>query len=197
MSAAQPRTRIDPSAFLDWEAKQSERHELVDGEVFAMTGARDAHNRVAGNIYVALRDALRGTPCRTFMSDMKLHLAHAGCYLYPDVFVTCDARDRLADADLAKQHPLLVVEVLSESTAAYDRGRKFELMRALPSLREALFVDPDRESVDHFVRQPDGRWMLLPAGHGDVMALDSLHITLALSAVYEDVDLPGAAAAPA
>lgn len=192
MSAVQPRPRLDPAAYLEWESRQSERHELVDGEVYAMTGARDRHNRVAGNLYVALRNALRGTPCRTFMSDMKLHVETARSYLYPDIFVTCDARDRLPEADLAKRHPLLVVEVMSESTAADDRGRKFGLYRALPTLREVVFVDPEDPGVELFRRNDAGQWVLHPYAEGESMRLESLALDLPLSAIYEDVEPPAA-----
>jgi Uma2 family endonuclease len=158
-----------------------------------MTGARDAHNRVAGNLYVALRNALRGTPCRVFMADMKLHIDAADAYVYPDVFVTCDERDRSPEADLAKRHPLLIVEVLSESTAAYDRGRKFELYRSLPALRELLFVEPERTSVDLFRRNELGLWVLHPIEANQELRLDSVQLGLPMSALYEDV-LPATSA---
>ena len=187
MSAVHERLRLDPARYLEWEAQQTDRHELVDGEVYAMTGARDAHNRVAGNIYVALRAALRGTPCRTFMADMKLHIDAADAYVYPDVFVTCDERDRTADADLAKRHAVVVVEVLSESTAAYDRGRKFELYRSLADLRELLFVEPERMSIDLFRRDDGGLWVLHPLQPGREIRLQSLQLALPVEAIYEDV----------
>lgn len=187
MSAVHERLRLDPARYLEWEAQQTDRHELVDGEVYAMTGARDAHNRVAGNIYVALRAALRGTPCRTFMADMKLHIDAADAYVYPDVFVTRDERDRTADADLAKRHAVVVVEVLSESTAAYDRGRKFELYRSLADLRELLFVEPERMSIDLFRRDDGGLWVLHPLQSGREIRLQSLQLALPVEAIYEDV----------
>ena len=191
MSAVHERLRLDPARYLEWEAQQTDRHELVDGEVYARTGARDAHNRVAGNIYVALRAALRGTPCRTFMADMKLHIDVADAYVYPDVFVTRDERDRTADADLAKRHAVVVVEVLSESTAAYDRGRKFELYRSLADLRELLFVEPERMSIDLFRRDDGGLWVLHPLQSGREIRLQSLQLALPVEAIYEDV-LPAA-----
>ncbi len=187
MGQAQPVSRFDFATYLAWEAEQPERHEWVDGEVFAMTGARDAHNRIAGNFYVALHQALRGSPCRVFMSDMKLHVESADAAFYPDVFVTCDARDRSPEADLAKQHPLLIVEVLSDSTAAYDRGRKFELYRQLPQLQEVLFVEQHRMQIDLFRRNAQGRWELYPAGEGETLELASVALSLPLMQVYEEV----------
>ncbi len=172
---------------MDWEAQQPERHEWVDGEIFAMTGARDAHNQIAGNLYMALRVAVRGTPCRAFISDMKLHVEAADAVFYPDVLVTCDARDRRPEADLAKRHPLLIVEVLSDSTAAYDRGRKFELYRRLPELQEVLFIAQDRMQLDLFRRNGQGRWELYPAAEGEVLRLESVGLDLAVAQVYQDV----------
>lgn len=181
------RIRFDFAAYMDWEARQPERHEWVDGEIFAMTGARDAHNQIAGNLYMALRVALRGTPCRAFISDMKLHVEAADAVFYPDVLVTCDARDRRPEADLAKRHPLLIVEVLSDSTAAYDRGRKFELYRRLQELQEVLFIAQDRMQLDLFRRNGQGRWELYPAAEGEVLRLESVGLDLAVAQVYQDV----------
>ena len=188
MGMPQPQFRFDAQAYLAWEAEQCERHEFVDGEVYAVTGARDSHNRVAGNIYIGLRSALKGSPCRTFMSDMKLRVADEDVYFYPDVFVTCDERDRSPEADLVKRHASLVVEVLSDSTAAYDRGRKFELYRSIDSLSEVLFVQPDRRQVDLFRRNPaDGLWVLHPASGSDTLHLASLDVDLPLAVVYDEV----------
>jgi Uma2 family endonuclease len=186
--------KLDLEGFLAWECEQPERHEWVDGEIFAMTGARDAHNRLAGNVYIAVRAALRGTPCRTFMSDMKLHVAAADAVFYPDVFVTCDPRDRTAEADLVKRHPGLIVEVISESTGAYDRGRKFELYRTLPSLQEVLFLEQDRMQADLFRRNEEGRWELFPATPEGELALSSVPVTLRLAELYGDVLNSGEAA---
>jgi Uma2 family endonuclease len=119
---------------LAWESAQRDRHEFLGGEVFAMAGADDRHVTVACNLYIALRQHLSGSPCRTCMSDMRLHVATANSYFYPDVLVTCSALD-LANA-MVKTEPKLIAEVLSPSTAAYDRGLKFSYYRRLASLEE-------------------------------------------------------------
>ncbi len=115
--------------YLIWEAAQAERHEYNDGEVFAMAGAEDRHVTVTMNLAFALRQHLGGTPCRTYMSDMRLHVAAANSYFYPDVLVTCCALDQ-ANA-MVKSEPRLIVEVLSPTTAAYDRRLKFGHYRTL------------------------------------------------------------------
>ncbi|WP_348682688.1 Uma2 family endonuclease [Acidovorax soli] len=119
--------RFDTSAYLDWEAEQLEKHEYLDGEVFAMAGASEAHVTLAGNVFMALRNHLRGGPCSVFISDMKLRVEADNAFFYLDVFVTC------AETDRAHSHykaaPSLVVEVLSPATSAYDRGGQ---IRRLP-----------------------------------------------------------------
>ena len=119
--------------YLLWEAEQAERQEFVGGETFAMAGAEDRHGTVTGNLWMALRQHLSGTPCRTYAVDMRLSVAALGSYFYPDIMVTCSALD--AASRLAKSEAKLIVEVLSPSTAAYDRGLKFSHYRSLPSLQ--------------------------------------------------------------
>ena len=125
--------------YLAWEAAQPDRHEYIAGEVFAMAGAEDRHVTVAMNLAFALRQHLSGSPCRTYMSDMRLHVAAANSYFYPDVLVTCSALDQASA--MVKTEPKLIAEVLSPTTAAYDRGLKFGHYRTLSSLEEYLLVD--------------------------------------------------------
>lgn len=188
MGAAQPNPILTLEAFLAWEAEQPERHEFLCGEVFAMTGARAAHNTIALNIASHLRSVLRGGPCRVFIADMKLAVQTADAVFYPDLLVTCDPRDRGPNAELAKRHPSLIVEVLSESTAAYDRGIKFEACRRIETLREYLLVEQDRRHVDLFRREADGRWVLESVGPEGEVALASLDLRLDLETIYEDVE---------
>lgn len=183
---AAPRFSIDD--YMAWEAEQAERHEYLNGDVFAMTGARDAHNTIAGNIFAGLRTALRGTPCRAFIADMKLRVDTPDAVFYPDVLVTCDPRDKTPEADTAKRHPSLIVEVLSESTAAYDRGLKFEHYRKIDTLREYLLVEQDRCHIDLFRRGEDGRWVLEPIGDRAPIELLDRSVALSLDEIYEDVD---------
>jgi Uma2 family endonuclease len=128
------------------------------------------------------------------MADMKLYVEADDSAFYPDVFVTCDPRDRTVQADLAKRHPCLIVEVISGSTGAYDRGRKFEAYRRLPSLQEVLFIEQDRQQADLFRRNRDGRWELFPVGEDGSLTLESVGAVLTLAQIYEDV-LPAAGSA--
>ncbi len=183
-----PSSSMDLTAFLAWEAQQPGRHEFVGGEVHAMSGATATHNTIAGNLSMALRQGMRGTPCRTHMEGVKVQIEAADGVLYPDVFVTCDPVDLSPERETHKSAPKLVIEVLSPSTAAYDRGRKFELYQQLPSLQEYVLVEADRPHVDLFRRNAEGLWVLHPAGPGASVTLSSLGLTLSMDQVYEDVD---------
>lgn len=193
MSTAPDVLRLTPEEFLAWELAQSEKHEYLDGfayPVYAMVGARDAHVTVAGNVFTGLRAHLRGGACRVYISDMKLRVEAANAYFYPDVVVTCDARDR-AD-DLCKRYPSLIVEVLSDGTAAYDRGQKFAIYRQLDSLQEYALIDPVRFTVDCFRRDASGHWVLYPFAGDDEVEFVSLGFRTPLAALFEDVEVAAA-----
>ena len=189
MALPKTQAEFDIDAYMEWEETQVERHEYLGGEVFAMSGGTDAHYTVLGNAYAGLRAALAGKACRAFISGMKLRIDRADVVFYPDVFVTCDPRDRQPDASLAKQHPSLIIEVLSDSTAAFDRGRKFELYQQIDTLSEYLLIEQDRPHADLFRKNSEGLWVLHPAGPGSVIRLESVEAELALDGLYEDVEL--------
>jgi len=191
MGALQQQLKFSLDDFMQWESEQSERHEFISGEVLAMTSARDGHNTISGNFFAALHSALRGSPCRTFIADMKLRIDAADAAFYPDVMVTCDIRDKTPEADLAKRHPTLIVEVLSESTAAYDRGLKFEYYRNIETLKEYLLIEQDRRHADLFRRrEEDGLWVLYASGATDDVVLESVGVRLSMAVLYEDVAFP-------
>lgn len=174
--------------YLAWEEQQPCKNEYVRGEVYAMVGARLTHNLITGNAYMWLRQALKGSPCRTFASDSKLQIAASGDHLYPDVMVTCDARDAIAGEDRFVRHPWLVVEVLSDSTAAYDRGLKFELYRSLDTLTHYLLIEQARPHADLFFQNAQGQWVLQPLSLDDSMQIDRLGQPWPVASLYEDVD---------
>lgn len=171
--------------YLAWEPAQRDRHEYLDGEVFAMAGAEDRHVTVSMNIAFALRQHLSGSPCRTYMSDMRLHVAAANSYFYPDVLVTCSALD-LAST-MVKAEPKLIVEVLSPSTAAYDRGVKFSHYRSLASLEEYVLIDLDTRSTDCYRKGADGLWVLHPFVRGESVSLASVGLELSAAQLFAEV----------
>ncbi len=180
---------ISVEDYLAGEAVSPVKHEYIAGEVFAMAGASDAHVTVAGNVFTMLRAHVRGGPCRVYIADMKLRVDAAQSFFYPDVFVTCSPAD-LGEAT-AKQHPKVVIEVLSESTEGYDRGGKFAAYRRLPSLEEYVLIDSRARSVEVFRRHPEG-WVLQAVPDEGRLELLSLGFGCGLEAIYEDVALDGA-----
>ncbi|MFO8156200.1 MAG: Uma2 family endonuclease [Pseudomonadota bacterium] len=187
------RAEMDAAAFLEWESKQAGKHEYRAGEIFAMGGASDRHVTIAGNVFAVLREQLRGGPCRTYIADMKLRIDSADAFYYPDVMVTCDPDDH--ERAQYKTAPTLVVEILSPSTEAFDRGAKFADYRRLPTLREYLLIDPVRGGMELFRRDDQDHWVLHSSGPEETMLLESVGIRLTGERVFEDAP-PGPETAP-
>ena len=171
--------------YLAWEPAQLDRHEYLDGEVFAMAVAEDRHVTVSMNIAFALRQHLSGSPCRTYMSDMRLQVAVANSYFYPDVLVTCSAQD--LTSPLVKTEPKLIIEVLSPSTAAYDRGLKFSHYRNLVCLEEYVLVDLETRATDCYRKGADGLWVLHPFSQGQAVSMASVALTMSAEQLFADV----------
>lgn len=178
------RAEMDAAAFLAWEAEQAEKHEFRAGEIFAMGGASDRHVTIAGNVFATLREQLRGGPCRTYIADMKLRVETADAFYYPDVMVTCNPAD--GERSQHKGAPSLVVEVLSPSTEAFDRGAKFADYRQLPSLREYLLIEPVRGGLELFRRDAGDHWVLHAFGPTETVELTSIGAQLPGERVFED-----------
>jgi len=177
---------FEASDFLVWEATQTEKHEYLAGDVFAMGGARREHVVVSLNIAAALKQRLRGGSCQAYIADMKLRVDQVDAFFYPDVMVSCHPDDRKAEQFLS--HPRLIVEVLSESTAAFDRGAKFVAYRSLESLMEYVIVDIDSKRVECFRRTPDNEWLLHDyVGEVDC-ELTSLNFSVPLAEFFEDLE---------
>ncbi|KST67844.1 Uma2 family endonuclease [Mastigocoleus testarum] len=176
---------MTPQEFLEWEKTQELRYEYIDGEVFAMTGGTKPHNRIAGNLYTALDAFLAEKGCDIFIADVKVQLSPSGPYHYPDVVVTCDPKDREL-IDLI-EHPCLIVEVLSPSTEAFDRGKKFTRYRQLNSLREYVLIQSDEIGVECFRRNDEGLWVLYTYGAKDTLNLESIGFSISVEKLYRQV----------
>src|SRR5436190_10717366 len=155
-----PKTFLTPEQYLEIERKAEYKSEYFRGEMFAMAGGTLAHSLLVGNVMGNLWPRARARSCRTCNSDMRVHIPATGLYTYPDVIVVCGEPQLLDGRNDTLLNPTLIVEVLSPSTEAYDRGRKFEHDRSLDSLQEYLLLSCERVSADLFTRQPDGRWLL-------------------------------------
>ena len=177
---------LSVAEYLSWEAQQPDKHEFVSGEVFAMVGVTRRHAAVAINLVNVLSNHLRDGPCRIYMSDMKLQVETANAFYYPDVFVTCDPDDHRADNFMSSA--VLIVEILSPSTAAYDRGEKFAAYRKLASLKEYLLIDPELKRAECFRRDESGLWVLHEPSVDGSLALQSIDLRIASEDVFRRVD---------
>lgn len=186
------KTYYTPEQYLSIERAAEYKSEYVDGEIYAMSGASEEHNLISGNIFAALHSQFRGRACRVYTSDMRVKVSPTGVYTYPDVVAVCgEARFEDGQVDTLS-NPMVIIEVLSPSTEAYDRGVKFAHYRKLKSLTDYVLVSQDRVLVEHFVRQSDesGRWLLTDVGDLEgKLHLTSIGCELALSDIYEKVNL--------
>ncbi|MBW4642822.1 MAG: Uma2 family endonuclease [Goleter apudmare HA4340-LM2] len=171
--------------YLEWEPLQDYRYEYINGEVFAMTGGTIPHNDIALNLYRALYPHLRARGCRINVADVKVQISTQSAYYYPDVVVSCDARDLNARKFI--QYPKIIVEVLSPGTEAKDRGEKFAFYRTMPSLQEYILIESEKIGME-FYRRGEGRmWLYSPYTLGDEITIESVGFSCAIDAIYEGV----------
>ncbi len=184
-----PASKLTLAEYLDWENQQPDKNEFYRGEVFAMVGTRRVHGRIVNNLSRLLGNQLLGSPCQVFTEGMKVQIADDTIF-YPDLLVTCDRAD--LSTDMIFRSPKLVIEVLSPSTQAYDRGLKFAVYRRLPSLEEYVLVDPDTRRVEAFRCNPQGQWVLHDMSDGPVFAAASIDCSVPMEQVFDGVDPPAA-----
>lgn len=177
---------LTPQDYFEWESQQPLRYEYFDGDVFAMAGGTLPHADIALNLASLLRELLRGR-CKVRNSDAKVGITDDGPFTYPDLSISCDGRDRTARQFI--HYPSVIIEMLSASTEAYDRGGKFALYRRLSTLKEYVLVSSETKAVEVFRRDSAGEWRFIPYSEGDTIELISLGVTLSLDAIYEDVVL--------
>jgi Uma2 family endonuclease len=188
MSLAEKIPQIDPDEYLTAEQSSDIRHEYVAGQLFAMAGAGETHNRISLNLAFHLRAAARGTPCGVFISDMKVKVEKHDAFYYPDVLLTCDRDD---SASLYKQSPCLIAEVLSPPTEIIDRREKLIAYRTLSSLRYYLLISQERRQAEVYSLDASGSWrhqVFEQDGEIQIRCGD-LDIAFSLADVYEDVEL--------
>lgn len=183
---ASPQPHLTPQDYLQLEEHSPTKHEYIDGQIYAMGGATDAHITIAGNLFILLRSHLRGTGCRVYIADMKARIESLNRYFYPDIMVTCDPRDQ--ETPLEKRFPCLIVEVLSDSTEAFDRGDKFADYQALNSLQEYVLISTKRPRVECFRRNDAGLWVLQSyTDQHPTFRLESINLEATINTLYEDV----------
>ncbi|MEG4444015.1 Uma2 family endonuclease [Microcoleus sp. AT9_B5] len=185
MIADRTHSYISPEEYLKLEELSPIKHEYIQGEVYAMAGANDAHVTISVNLVTLLRNHLRGSGCRVYMSDMKARIESKNIYYYPDVMVTCDERDKSSQS--FKKYPCLIVEVLSKGTEGFDRGDKFADYQELETLQEYVLISQKRERVECFRRNAEGLWVLYSYTQESEIYLASVDFRTGIDAIYEDV----------
>jgi Uma2 family endonuclease len=186
MIASPQPTYLSPEEYLQMEEHSPVKHEYIDGQIYDLAGALDAHVTIAGNLFSLLRNHVRGSGCRVYMSDMKARIESLNRFFYPDVMVTCAQQDQETPA--YKKFPCLIVEVLSDSTEAFDRGDKFADYQQLESLREYVLISTKRQRVECFRRNGEGLWLLQSySSEHQSFQLKSVDFEGTMEALYEDV----------
>ena len=182
-------SRITLEEYLDSEPASAIKREFVNGEIIAMAGASLPHNLIASNLTVMLGHALKGGPCRPYGSDLRICVEETGLFAYPDLTICCERPQILPNVKPdTLVNPRIIFEILSESTESWDRGAKMAHYRRMASLQEVVLISQDEVRVEHYVRQPDARWLLhgdwIGSENGPLVLLNPL-VTLPLREIYD------------
>lgn len=179
-------SQYSPEEYLALEAASEIKHEYFQGQIYAMAGASRVHVLITVNLVSLFRQRLRGQSCLTYSNDIKVNVPAAQAYFYPDLVVSCDSRDNSPNSDILN-YPKLIVEVLSPTTEAFDRGRKFQAYQSIPSLDYYLLVSQTEMRVDVYQRQGPNQWLLTTYGDSDQLLLSTFDFRCAIEDIYEDV----------
>jgi Uma2 family endonuclease len=186
MAAARDNTqRFTPEEYFAWEEQQLERHELIKGQVYAMTGGTVNHSQIAVKFISLLDNHLSGSGCKTLNSDCRVNIIESDNYTYPDLSVTCDERDKTTAKYIT--YPCLIIEVLSFSTEAYDRGGKFRMYRQNPILQDYVLVSSEKIEIDLYRKTKSGSWEIINYQAGDKIELKSVNLTFPIERIYEGI----------
>jgi Uma2 family endonuclease len=185
IAAREHSPKFTPEEYFAWEEQQLERHEYIDGEVYAMSGGTINHSEIASKFNRLLGNHLDDSGCKTLNSDARISILDTDDYSYPDGSVTCDERDKTATQYIA--HPCLIVEVLSNSTEAYDRGEKFYRYRRNPVLQDYLLVSTKSIAIDLYHKNDVGDWVIINYRAGDIVDLKSINLSFPIEQVYRGI----------
>ncbi len=178
---------LTPEEYFTWEEQQLEKHELIDGQVYAMTGGSVNHSRIAIRFTTMVDTHLDASSCITGNSDLRVNIVGTNNYTYPDVSVTCDDRDKTTTQYIT--YPCLIIEVLSKTTEAYDRGGKFRMYQNNPVLKDYLLVSSTAIEIDLYHKNDAGQWMIINYGEGDTIELKSINLSFPIEQVYRGLNL--------
>lgn len=191
--SAIPKTKLTPIEYLEFERKSEERHEYFDGEIFAMSGAKRNHNKIVGNLSGLVWQHLKGKDCEFYPTDMRVFVPQTGLYTYLDLVVVCGEPQFQDDVFDTLLNPVLLIEVLSDSTESYDRGKKFQHYRSVESLREYVLVAQNEARIEKYVKTGDGFWLLSEAvGLESEIGFESIECRIRLAEVFDKIDFSAA-----
>ena len=186
--ASLPKTFITPEQYLAIDRESETKCEYYDGRIIAFAGASRSHNLLVGNVFAGIHRQLLNRNCNVYPSDLRVRVSKTQMYAYPDVVVTCGEERFADDSKDTLLNPTVLFEVLSESTANYDRGDKFENYRRIESLREYIIIYQEPYRVDQFVRQNDTQWLLTEhSGKDETIEIRSIGCELALKEIYAKI----------
>ena len=177
-----------PEEYLEIERVSPIKHEYVQGQIIAMAGASKAHVIIMGNLSALMVNHLRGSGCISYAADMKVRLPELNLFYYPDLTVTCDDRDQVSDETFIL-YPKLIIEVLSDSTEAFDRGDKFSDYKSIPELEEYALVHQQQVLVERFQRKSDNLWLPQVFRAGEQVVFESVAFMCEIANLYENLDL--------
>lgn len=187
--AIQAQKKIRPQEYLEMERSRDYKSEYVHGEMFAMAGASEQHNLIVTNVIAELRTQLKGRSCKVYPSDMRVNSPATGLYTYPDVTVVCGKAHFVDGEQDTLINPVVIIEVLSKTTADYDRGGKFAHYRKIATLQEYLLISQHIALIEHYVRQPNEFWLFSEiSGLSEKVELPSIQCQLVLEEVYDKVE---------
>jgi Uma2 family endonuclease len=187
--AAIPKSKMTPQEYLEFERKSAEKHEYFDGEIFLMVGAKRRHNVIVLNFGSEIRQKLKGRSCEGYANDMRVSIPNIGLYTYPDLVVVCGEPNFQDDVFDTLLNPILIIEVLSETTENYDRGKKFQHYRTIETLHEYVLVSTDEARIEKFEKTGNGFWFLSEAvGIDSEIELTSIEARIQLAEIYDKID---------
>lgn len=178
---------LTPEEYFTWEEKQLEKHELIDGQVYAMTGGSVNHSRIAIRFATMVDTHLDASSCIIGNSDLRVNILGTNNYTYPDISVTSDDRDKTTTQYIT--YPCLIIEVLSKTTEAYDRGGKFRMYQNNPVLKDYLLVSSTAMEIDLYHKNNAGQWMIINYGEGDTIELKSISLSFPIQQIYRGLNL--------
>ena len=181
--------KITVSEYFEIERNSLEKHEYYEGELFAMAGAKKKHNLIVSNLIISIGSQFKGRPCSVYPPDMKVAVDKYNHYTYPDISVVCGESKFVNESEDSLVNPKVIIEVLSDSTEKYDRGKKFQSYRNISSLEEYVLVSTENKKVELFTKSSEDKWVFSESDESGIIKLASIDCVLNLDDIYDKVEV--------